>query len=299
MENNTNTYIANINLSRDRFDNVLTSLGGLPSSTQDDAPPNSSDGTGNLSLSSGEPPADHKNNHITDISSPTGVDTLQAGILSPTNTVNPSSKEQQQTISNKGVCINKTAVHDKPTMTPAGSTPRHRESILHSSANTRPPDHENEDKGLTTTTTQPAESYDRSQKLFRVFSSNGTKETSYHVIDFAHLYSVWLIVEFSMSPTGNTKDKRMSSFTKCVTALLGKMLYVNSKAMITPIAITDDNSSSFISSKADIPTNFTKLGKHIMISRGSWVFNKKERGNNDVYACSCLKTQIHTEDIIN
>jgi hypothetical protein len=32
MENNTNTYIANINLNRDRFNNMLTSLGGLPSS---------------------------------------------------------------------------------------------------------------------------------------------------------------------------------------------------------------------------------------------------------------------------
>jgi hypothetical protein len=58
MENNTNTYIANINLNRDRFDNVLTSLGGLPSSTQDDAPPDSSDSTGNHSLPLGKPPAD-------------------------------------------------------------------------------------------------------------------------------------------------------------------------------------------------------------------------------------------------
>ncbi len=65
----------------------------------------------------------------------------------------------------------------------------------------------------------------------------------------------------SLSPTGNTKDKRMSSFMKCITALLGKMLYVDSKAMIAPIAITDDDSSSYISSKADIPTNFTKLGE--------------------------------------
>jgi hypothetical protein len=102
-----------------------------------------------------------------------------------------------------------------------------------------------------------------------------------------------------MSPTGNTKDKGISSFTKCFTALLGEILYVNSKAMIAPIAITDDNSSSYISSKADIPTNFTKLGKHIMISGGSWVFNEKERGNNNVYACFHLKSQIHTEDIIN
>ncbi len=125
------------------------------------------------------------------------------------------------------------------------------------------------------------------------------EETSYHVIDFSGLYPIWPIVEFSMSPTGNTKDKRMSSFTKCVTALLGKMLYVDSKAMIAPIAITDDDSSSYISSKADIPTNFTKLGKHIMIRGGSWVFNKKERGNSNVYTCFRLKSQILTEDIIN
>ncbi len=282
MENNINMYIANINLSRDRFDNVLTSLGGLPSSTQDDTPPDSSDGTGDPSLSSGEPPADHKNDHITNISSPTGVDTLQAGILSPANTANPSGNEQQQTPSNKGVCINETAVHVKPTMTPAGSTPRCCKSIPHLSTNTRPPDHKDKDEGLTTTTTQLAEIHDRSQKLFRVFSDDRMEETSYNVIDFAGLYPIWLIVEFSMSPTGNTKDKRMSSFMKCVTTLIGKMLYVDSKAMIAPIAITDDDSSSYISSKANIPTNFTKLGKHIMISGGSWVFNEKERGNNNV-----------------
>jgi hypothetical protein len=129
-----------------------------------------------------------KNDHIIDISSPTGVDTLQAGILSPTNTANPSGNEQQQTPSNKGVRINETAVHVKPTMTPAGSTPRCQESILHSSTNTRPPDHKDKDKGLTTTTTQLKEIHDRSQKLFHVFSNNGMEETSYHVIDFASLY---------------------------------------------------------------------------------------------------------------
>jgi hypothetical protein len=184
-------------------------------------------------------------------------------------------------------------------MMPAGSTPRCCKSILHSSTNTRPPDHEDEDEGLMTTTTQPKEIHDRSQKLICMFSDDGMEETSYHVIDFAGLYPIWPIVELSMSPTGNTKDERMSSFTKCVTALLGKMLYVDSKAMIAPIAITDDNSSSYISSKADIPTNFTKLKKNIMISGGSWVFNKKERGNNNIYACFHLKSQILTEDIIN
>jgi hypothetical protein len=184
-------------------------------------------------------------------------------------------------------------------MMPAGSTPRRCESILHSSTNTRPPDHEDNDEGRTTTTTQPKEIHDHSQKLFRMFSNNQTEETSYHVIDFAGLYPIWLIVEFSMSPTGNTKDKRMSSFMKCITTLLDKMLYVDSKAMIAPIAITDDDSLSYISSKANITTNFTKLEKHIMISGGSWVFNKKERGNNNVYAGFHLKSQILTEDIIN
>ncbi len=45
--------------------------------------------------------------------------------------------------------------------------------------------------------------------------------------------------------------------------------------------------------------NFTKLGKHIMISGGSWVFNKKESGNNNLYARFRLKSQISTKDIIN
>ena len=36
-----------------------------------------------------------------------------------------------------------------------------------------------------------------------------------------------------------------------------------------------------------------------MISGGSWVFNKKEKGSSDVYARFCLKSQVPTEDIIN
>jgi hypothetical protein len=125
------------------------------------------------------------------------------------------------------------------------------------------------------------------------------KETAYHVTDFAGFYPVWPIVEFSMAPSGTSKDERMASFIKCVSALLGEMLYVDSTAMIAPIDITDDDAASFIKSKADLPSNFTKLGKHIMISGGSWVFNKKEKGSNDVYGRFRLKSQIATEDIIN
>jgi hypothetical protein len=57
------------------------------------------------------------------------------------------------------------------------------------------------------------------------------------VTDLTGLYPVWPIIEFSMATTGTTKDERMSCFTKCVTALLGKMLYVDEKAMSAPISI--------------------------------------------------------------
>ncbi len=115
------------------------------------------------------------------------------------------------------------------------------------------------------------------------------KETTSHVTNFAGFYPVWPIVEFSMAPTGATKDEHMTSFIKCVSALLGELLHVNKMAMIAPINITDDDATSFIKAKADLPTNFTKLGKHIMISGGSWVFNKKEKGNNEVYGRFRLK----------
>ncbi len=69
--------------------------------------------------------------------------------------------------------------------------------------------------------------------------------------------------------------------------------------MIAPIDINDDDDKHFIKTKTDIPSNFTKLGKHIMISGGSWVFNKKEKGNNDVYGRFRLKSRIPTEDMIN
>ncbi len=95
------------------------------------------------------------------------------------------------------------------------------------------------------------------------------KEIAYHVTDFAGFYPVWPIVEFSMAPTGATKDERMTSFIKCVAVLLGEMLYVDDSAMIAPIEITNDEEAHFLKSKSDILSNFTKLGKHIMISGSS------------------------------
>jgi hypothetical protein len=128
----------------------------------------------------------------------------------------------------------------------------------------------------------PKEIHDRSQLLLQVYSEDNMKETCYHVEDFAGLYPIWPIIEFSMAPTGNSKDKRMNSFFKCVLGLLGELLYVDGSEMIAPLIITDNDLAIFISNKVHLPTNFMKLGKYIMINGGSWVFNKKEKGSNDV-----------------
>ncbi len=135
--------------------------------------------------------------------------------------------------------------------------------------------------------------------LFQVFGNNRMKESAHHETNFAGFYQVWPIVKFSMAPNGTTKDERMTSFIKCDMTLLGEMLYMKDTAMIAPIDITDNDKASFIKTKVDLPTNFTKLRKHIMISSGSWVFNKKEKGSNNVYAWFGLKSQVPTEDIIN
>jgi hypothetical protein len=47
----------------------------------------------------------------------------------------------------------------------------------------------------------PKEIHDHAQRLLHVFSNDRMKETSFHVTDFAGLYPVWPIIEFSMAPT--------------------------------------------------------------------------------------------------
>ena len=73
----------------------------------------------------------------------------------------------------------------------------------------------------------------------------------------------------------------------------------HTQAAIAPIAILNNLAEDMIMDKANIPTNFTKLGQHIMISKGSRVFNRNEKGSNDVYARFRLKSQVKTEEIIN
>ena len=53
-----------------------------------------------------------------------------------------------------------------------------------------------------------------------------------------------------------------------------------------------------ITDKASIPHNFTKLSKWVMLSGGSWVFNKKDRGSSDIYARFRLKSTVPVEDMV-
>jgi hypothetical protein len=74
--------------------------------------------------------------------------------------------------------------------------------------------------------------------------------------------------------------------------------HIDDTAKIATISFTEDE-SHYISSKADLPTNFTKLGQYVMISGGSWMFNKKKKGRNNLYARFRLKSQVDTKEIVN
>ena len=91
----------------------------------------------------------------------------------------------------------------------------------------------------------------------------------------------------------------MNHFVKCCASLFAEILYVDDTAAIALLAITDDSKDSYITNQANLPTNFTKLGKWIMISGGSWVFNKKDRVNNNVYTRFHLKSQVAADNIIS
>jgi hypothetical protein len=54
--------------------------------------------------------------------------------------------------------------------------------------------------------------------------------------------------------------------------------------MITPLMITNNDKDDFITNNTNLPSIFTRLGKPIMISSNSWVFTKKKKCSNNVYA---------------
>ncbi len=139
---------------------------------------------------------------------------------------------------------------------------------------------------------------DRSQKIY-IAHDGDKREQQFHLEDFIGLFPAWPIIELSIIPAGNTKDERMTSFLRCFAALFTEIKYVDDTAAIAPINIYDDNKDNFIVDRTGLPDNFTKLGMWLMISRGSWVFEKKAKGTSEVYARFRLKSQETANKIIN
>jgi hypothetical protein len=250
---NVNPLIAQINLPGARFDNVLEALRPTTThdSTQDD----------NLNDSCDRAPPSQKTNQITPLASPTGVNQQLIEVSSTTKNNGSEGSLQAR------VCISKATVTVEAEPTPAAPTTSRR-SILQSAPTgiSQGSNSSISDDDASQSKNHIKEVHDRTKKLFRVFNNNRMKEICYHVSDFAGLYPIWPIIKFSMAPTGAAKDKRLNLFMKCVTALLGEILYVNDTAKIATILITDDE-SHYISLKTDLLTNFTKLGQNIMIKR--------------------------------
>jgi hypothetical protein len=186
MENNTNMYIANINLNRGRSDRMLTSLGGLPSSTQDDAPPNSSDSTGDPSLPSGKPPAD--------------PDLISIGMP----------------VSTGAVHIDKSPTHDHlPTPTAPTMATQPPQSILHKLTDNTLRSQLNDSSPNNTQFLLDSLNngnnrviHNKSNKLLKEMT--GRHLTEFHVKDFAGLFPVWPMIELALAPSGASKDKRMT-----------------------------------------------------------------------------------------
>jgi hypothetical protein len=280
---NVNSLLAEINRPSNCINNVLQALGPSkdPANGVDHSTPS------DLTLLT------DKTNQVTPLASPTGVDQEPPEALATNRETDVEDSPQARVrISDMTETVNADP-------SPA-ALPTTRGSILQptllgvsQSSNTSLSDNE-----ASSNETHVKEVHNCSNMLFKVYSNNGMKATSYYVMDFAGLYPVWPIIEFWMAPTGEAKDDRMTSFIKCVVALFGEILYINNTAKIATISITKDE-SSYIGSKADLPTNFTKLGQYIMISGGSWVLNKKAKGSNNVYARFRLKSQVNTDEIMN
>jgi hypothetical protein len=123
----------------------------------------------------------------------------------------------------------------------------------------------------------------------------GDHYTEFHIEGFACLFPIWPFVEFALAPSSASKDKRRTQYVHCVLSLFGEILLVDKKAVIAPIEIMNDKAEDLITDKSIIPSNFTKLGKWLMMSGGSWVFNK---ANYNVYACFHLKLTVPIEDMV-
>jgi hypothetical protein len=139
---------------------------------------------------------------------------------------------------------------------------------------------------------------DRQNKMYIVYNEN-KKESRFHIKEFVGLFPSRPIIEMSITPTGSTKDERMTNFVRYFASLFAEIKYVDDTVAIAPINIYDDGKDNFITDRSSLPDNFTKLGKWLMISGGSWEFDKKDKGSGEVFAQFHLKSQEMAEEIIN
>jgi hypothetical protein len=269
-----NTILADINISNSRFQTVLTVIGHAAErngKTEDNpAPPEDNN------------PVDKE----ADKASP------------PSNQVSPPTSLNLNPTDNAMVRINKTPDSDPPMSNPSMTTTL--QSILCSATLAETTDQTTTEAMEFQPVDNPSRTtiLDRHCKLLINLGEEGHNK-NFHVEDFVGLYPARPIVEVAILPTGNAKEERMNMFVKCITSLFGEILCIKDAAAIAPLEITNDNKENYITGKAKLPSNFTKLGKWIMISGGSWVFNKKEKGSSNVYAQFFLKSQVPTEEIIN
>ena len=209
---NINHHIGEINLPGERYDNVLQVL--QPRYSTPDNPEVNSE----------------KGGQMTAPDLPTGVDSQADAPCAPDHATPPQDNSTALATPppkpSRSVTISKTA----NTGTPVGGIPQGTgaspaisvcQSILLSSAkNSSSTTNLEDDSKDTPNKDRPRQILERDQKLYQVYSDDGLKETAYHVVNFAGLHPIWPILEFSMTPTGTSKDKRMASFTRCFSALL-------------------------------------------------------------------------------
>jgi hypothetical protein len=239
-----NTILADINLPQTRFETFLMVLG--PESERNDEMENN--------------PAPLADNNPAD-------EEADKANFSPNQVTPPTSLNPDQT-NNAIVRINETPESDPAASNPTmASTPQAPQLILHGTPPAKMTDQTM--TGLSefqsTNNSSRRTILDRHCKLLINLGEDGHNK-AFHVEDFIGLYPAWPIVEVAISPTGNSKEERINMFVKCITGLFGEILHVDNTACIALLEFTDDNEDNYISNKAKLPSNFTKLGKWIMIS---------------------------------
>ena len=279
---NVNAHLATINLPGSRF------KGGLTVLRKDDSP----DPATGCDLEVPALDKHDKNNENTPPDSPIGV---EDGIPTPSNTAPADTPTPHVDL-----------ITDSSPSPPASKTPSTSSdrvscgSILKNPSPVPPAIDKPRTPGTPPRGLEQGQDFviDRPNKLYIVYDETG-QESRFHVEDFVGVFPSWPIIEMSIAPTGTTKDERMTNFVRCFAALLTEIKHVDDSAAIAPINIYDDDKKNLITDRSGLPDNFTKLGKWLMISGGSWVFDKKEKGSGEVFARFRLKSRDMAEEIIN